>query len=191
MMKLNKSAGMSAAFLLAGAMLVTGIGPASAATTPQDVATIAVAQQAPTTYEISAGKKDGRPVVKLMLSNGSAIQNNDGTVTIVDAGGRAITTYGQTITDPTTSQTATVSYEVSASGNVVNIFPTEQADGTANGVKMATAFASRINQQCALNNLLWGMGGGAATGLVGGPGGVAVGILTGAIISGVQSATSC
>lgn len=190
-MKINKAIGMSASFLVAGAMLVGGIAPASAAPMPRDVATVAVAAQAPTTYEVKAGKKDGRPVVELTLSNGRAVQNNDGTVTLVDAAGKVITTYGQTITDPTTGQSAAVTYKVNAAGNVVSIYPTQQADSTSNDTKIAKSFARRINQQCALNNLLWGMGGGAATGLVGGPGGVAVGILTGAIISGVQSATSC
>jgi hypothetical protein len=51
--------------------------------------------------------------------------------------------------------------------------------------------ASGVNQDCALNNLLWGLGTGALTGGAAGVPGVVIGGLTGAIFSGIQSATSC
>lgn len=79
----------------------------------------------------------------------------------------------------------TLSFKVSSNRKTVEVY-FQPAGGASAAVP-----SLRINQGCALNNLLWGLGTGALTGAGAGIPGIFIGGLTGAIFSGIQSATSC
>ncbi|MGP0221459.1 hypothetical protein [Paenarthrobacter sp. NCHU4564] len=79
----------------------------------------------------------------------------------------------------------TLSFKLSSNRKQVDVY-FQPANGASPEVPTL-----RINQGCAFNNLLWGLCTGALTGAGAGIPGMFIGGLTGAIFSGIQSATSC
>lgn len=85
-----------------------------------------------------------------------------------------------------TGNGSSVSPSIEISEDQEQIFVTFDEDIGSNS--LITPF---VNQDCALTNVLWGAGLGAANGLVGGIPGVVAGSMAGLLAAGVQSATSC
>lgn len=145
-----------------------------------------------TEFETQTGFKDGRQYVRIELTNGTAKESKDGKVHVMGSDGEEISTLTTKFTLPDTGETMDVSYKISADGKRIEVFPDEQLpSSTADPKNPDVVVARNVDQKCALNNVLWGMGGGVVTGAVGGPVGIAGGVLTGVIIAGVQSAASC
>lgn len=89
-----------------------------------------------------------------------------------------------------TGNGSSVSPSIEISKDQEQIFVTFDEDLGADSTSdnLITPF---VNQDCALNNVLWGAGVGAANGLVGGVPGAVAGSMAGLLAAGVQSATSC
>lgn len=131
----------------------------------------------------SVARVNGQKVVRLNATGATFSLGQDGSLQAKDSRGKVI--------DSTPAQFTingvryALKFTLSEDAQQVDVV--YRWTSTASGATVRTV----VDQNCALNNLLWGMGSGVVTGAGAGVPGVVIGALTGAIISGVQSATSC
>ncbi|MGO4454582.1 hypothetical protein [Arthrobacter sp. RAF14] len=131
----------------------------------------------------SVARVNGQKVVRLNASGATFSLGQDGSLQAKDSRGKVI--------DSTPAQFTINGVHYALKFTLSN--DAQQVDVVYRWTSTASEATVRtvVDQNCALNNLLWGMGSGVVTGAGAGVPGVVIGALTGAIISGVQSATSC
>lgn len=131
----------------------------------------------------SVARVNGQKVVRLNATGATFSLGQDGSLQAKDSRGKVI--------DSTPAQFTINGVHYALKFTLSN--DAQQVDVVYRWTSTASEATVRtvVDQNCALNNLLWGMGSGVVTGAGAGVPGVVIGALTGAIISGVQSATSC
>ncbi|WP_146008973.1 hypothetical protein [Zhihengliuella halotolerans] len=171
--------------------LVAMSAPASTAAEQPAVTSSTDSETSPR-YSLTGHHEDGKTFLRAELTGGTFASGDAGSVLVLDENGTTVEILEKQMELPDGSGLVDVTYSISSDGTSVDIFYKIEREASENGVLGGGLIAKPyVNQKCARDNLLWGLGGGALTGAAAGPGGIMIGALTGAIISGVQSANTC
>ncbi|WP_147433598.1 hypothetical protein [Galactobacter caseinivorans] len=197
----RKLTALATAGLLAASLQCVALAPASAAPVMAPNAEVAAAAARPSVAVSAVRDKKGSQLYFLYkLKNATAKKNSNGTLTIRNSAGKSMGTAAISDYNSKLKQRITVRYVVASGGKSFKAYVTKmpvygrhdprpvEVDplGSSSALVAPTA-----DSGCALSNLLWGLGGGAVSGIPGGPFGIAGGMVFGAMWSGIQSANTC
>lgn len=180
---IRKCLSLSAALVVAGGVSVMSIAPATASTDQPEGATAAPVSGV---EEASFEAQIVGDEVRISLSNAQAVLQDDGSVEVLDDNGDVLEAMPTTLPGLDGSPDAGVSYEVTEGGTSITITPDEVNQSDSDVMQ-----TSQVDQDCAAQNVFWGIGASAVAGIPGGPAGIVGGATFGAGVAGVQSIIHC